>query len=440
MPLVAGLGVVVVAFRGDDDAEVRLSRLKAAGYPTDLVALDAWYAAVPESENAALAVMDIIPRLLVEDPARKSLPGVGTNRHPARDEPWSPDLLNMAHGYLSNLKPDLQSLHAVLEQPRARYPIDLTRGVATLLPHLSKVKSAANVLQLHAGVAAERGETNEAVSAVHDILRLALTLEEEPLLLSHLVAAAIRRIGIIAAEQVFARVRCSETDLAALQAELHRADSERSLERSLMGEMIQAVAATRAPAGSLTEMLTWSTDTDTWEGRIEATQLWAYCVLKLPHRDRRILVRHYDDLLATLGRPESERWPLVRQLNQQFEQDLQARYLPLARMMGGVGSSQIRKHLEQIGYLRAARVGCAVERFRVAHGTLPAALEELVPQFLDAIPADPVDGRPLKFRRLERGYVVYSVGEDGTDHGGLEYARRPKGQSGGWDYTFTVER
>jgi len=36
------------------------------------------------------------------------------------------------------------------------------------------------------------------------------------------------------------------------------------------------------------------------------------------------------------------------------------------------------------------------------------------------LPVDPFTGQPLRFRKLETGYVVYSVGENGVDDGGEE--------------------
>ena len=43
------------------------------------------------------------------------------------------------------------------------------------------------------------------------------------------------------------------------------------------------------------------------------------------------------------------------------------------------------------------RAGMAVERFRRAHGTLPASLEELVPGFLSAMPVDPRTGQAFLY-------------------------------------------
>jgi hypothetical protein len=95
---------------------------------------------------------------------------------------------------------------------------------------------------------------------------------------------------------------------------------------------------------------------------------------------------------------------------------------------------------------------------------VPGDLSVLVPKLLANIPEDPFDGAPLRYRKLTPGYVVYSLGPDGTDEGGTERGGPPntgvlklpagkKGVAGAaarkpanrvssnvYDVTFTVER
>jgi hypothetical protein len=68
--------------------------------------------------------------------------------------------------------------------------------------------------------------------------------------------------------------------------------------------------------------------------------------------------------------------------------------------------------------MRCVTVALALERHRLAHGTWPTALAELPPDLLPFVPLDPFDGRPLRYRRLADGVVVYSVGPDSQDDGG----------------------
>jgi hypothetical protein len=63
-----------------------------------------------------------------------------------------------------------------------------------------------------------------------------------------------------------------------------------------------------------------------------------------------------------------------------------------------------------------------------------------VPTFLPAVPTDPFDGKPLRYKKLAKGYVVYSIGEDEVDNGGTEKNSKGVSYVEGTDITFTVER
>ncbi|MFI4916577.1 MAG: hypothetical protein ACIAS6_08745 [Phycisphaerales bacterium JB060] len=75
----------------------------------------------------------------------------------------------------------------------------------------------------------------------------------------------------------------------------------------------------------------------------------------------------------------------------------------------------------------ARRLALAIEVHRREHGALPAALDALVPGVLAEMPRDPhaEDGRYV-YRRDETNpfaYVLYSVGPDGVDDGGVRTRR-----------------
>jgi len=56
-----------------------------------------------------------------------------------------------------------------------------------------------------------------------------------------------------------------------------------------------------------------------------------------------------------------------------------------------------------------------------------------VPDYLDAVPTDPFDGEPLRYRQFAGGYKVYSIGRDLVDDGGATPAEeRPP------DWVFRV--
>ena len=81
--------------------------------------------------------------------------------------------------------------------------------------------------------------------------------------------------------------------------------------------------------------------------------------------------------------------------------------------------------------LNEAMVACALERFRLAHGSYPGTLDELAPRFITSLPHDIIGGEPLRYRRVDEpvslggdkstrknGYVLYSVGWNEKDDSG----------------------
>jgi hypothetical protein len=70
----------------------------------------------------------------------------------------------------------------------------------------------------------------------------------------------------------------------------------------------------------------------------------------------------------------------------------------------------------------STRVLIALRCYHLDHGELPNTLEALVPDYLDAVPLDDFDGRPMKYSKEKK--VVYAVGTDLVDNGGTAWNER----------------
>ncbi|MCX7765739.1 MAG: hypothetical protein N2246_03420 [Candidatus Sumerlaeia bacterium] len=58
----------------------------------------------------------------------------------------------------------------------------------------------------------------------------------------------------------------------------------------------------------------------------------------------------------------------------------------------------------------------ALKAYKIKTGTLPVTLDQLVPEYLSAVPVDPFDGKPLRYSPDKR--IIYAVGADLVDSGG----------------------
>jgi len=66
-------------------------------------------------------------------------------------------------------------------------------------------------------------------------------------------------------------------------------------------------------------------------------------------------------------------------------------------------------------------VACALERYQLAHGEYPEALDALVPQFIEKLPHDIIGGGPLHYQRTAQGkFLLYSIGWNEKDDGGVD--------------------
>ena len=74
------------------------------------------------------------------------------------------------------------------------------------------------------------------------------------------------------------------------------------------------------------------------------------------------------------------------------------------------------------------RIETALAAYRTEKNAYPEALDALKPQYLVEVPNDGFSGTPLKYRKTEQGYLLYSVGVNLKDDGGVTiYSKWNKG-------------
>ncbi len=84
---------------------------------------------------------------------------------------------------------------------------------------------------------------------------------------------------------------------------------------------------------------------------------------------------------------------------------------------------------------REALIACALERYHLVHHCHPETLNALVPQFLEKIPSEIIGGQPLKYRADKTKFVLYSIGWNEKDDGGIADLRNdgsPNPETADW--------
>ncbi|MHC4434882.1 MAG: hypothetical protein ACYTBS_23835 [Planctomycetota bacterium] len=413
--------------------KARIDAVYAAGYPVTCAELDQWYAIPPDAENAAY-VMEVAFESLHEweGDKKRSLPLFGKAQLPARTEPLSPEMKAVIAEFVADNNEALDLLHEAAEIEDCRYPIDLNAGLATLSPNLSQMRGAVRLLELEGILHAENGDRESAMRSVMSGFGIARSLAREPLTISQLVRAACQATAILTIEQVINRTELTDGQLAQLVECVRASERVSDMSCAFVGERCMGISFFRAP-----ESVGFSSN---GSAVLVKPLLAIYKALGLADADAAIYLDLMDGHLKAAQLPLHERLDAVNAVEAKFQATSKAHIL-LRQIMPALARVTTIE-TRAIAHLRAAQVGLAIQRYRLAADELPATLADLAPTYLETVPKDPFDGNELRYRKLEPGFVVYSIGEDLSDDGGKE--KPSKTVRGGkpvkWDVTFIVKR
>ena len=81
-----------------------------------------------------------------------------------------------------------------------------------------------------------------------------------------------------------------------------------------------------------------------------------------------------------------------------------------------------------------AQATLALKLYHIEYGTLPETLDELVPDYLDRVPLDDMDGQPIRYDPA--GKILYSIGVDLVDNGGSDPELGYDGDDPSWSVDF----
>jgi competence protein ComGC len=244
----------------------------------------------------------------------------------------------------------------------------------------------------------------------------ARSVGDEPLLITQLVRWSGNAITIEAIERTLAQaqVNASEPSLQRMQAALVRELAEPSLLIGLRGERagahqcLQAIADGRANVNALF-------------GNQGAVVHFMGFFPGYLAREHAALLRFHTRLVEAAKLPREEQDAQFQVL----ESGVRKEPMLVSMLVPAILKIKEAERRTQAN-LSCALAALAAERFRIARNRWPESLDELVKNgFLDAVPVDAYDGKPIRFKHAVDGPVVYSVGHDKIDNDGNVNRERP---------------
>jgi hypothetical protein len=346
----------------------------------------------------------------------------------SKSEPHGP-----AHGILlalSKFDPIRKELLEANQRPFACLPAHSYFDLEPLLSFLAEAKGLSQYLRLHATACLEAGENDQALADIKLNFRLREALMSDPMLISHLVGIAVLAISADPIWEGLARDQWNQERLLEIQNAVSTIDLLADFNLLLRGERAYRVEvyeimrrqhAIPSPRGNSSDVPTQLKTLVRMSGMIPS---WFF------YRNQINENQLLQEFILTPSELEKRRVP--RQRYEAIERSLGSEGRALYNIFAALGAPYLARDAGKTAraqtVLDQVAVACALARFRLSNNDYPDRLEELVPRFIEKLPTDVMSGEPLKYRRsADGGYVLYSVGWNQKDDGGV---RRPnKGTS-----------
>jgi Tfp pilus assembly protein PilE len=345
------------------------------------------------------------------------------------ERPWSRTECPLAAQWLDQYSGSLDELQRELAQ-RPKFYVPNTKdkhNTISLLPTIQTLRS----LSMGANTRVfQRLQQNDIAGAIRDFefqLRLSQCLQQNPYLVELLVGYALHGMALSSFKEIALHPAATADDLQKLAALLEQPLTFPSYaqcidqgERLFSMHYMVMVMARSEKSDLIKNNEYWEHSIVCWDEVLREMNHWYDQFAAAAKTNNYATVQSASQQLAANPNAalykewfEKKPWYLLpSQRTETMKHYYSEMFLPsLAAAMQASQRFQIRNDL--------ARTYVALERFRLARGAYPAALAELVPAYLPAVPNDLIDGQPLRYQRTPAGgYRAYSIWINGVDDGG----------------------
>ena len=382
---------------GGRDIEAALQRCREAGEPVDPE--DFAPPPVADEDNAALALRAAVGAMVLTEDQRNGLGPYPTD--PREADAHFQDIAEVieANGRALGLVREARAMTGVDWGVRIVSP-----GAPEIMGLLSDQRHLALLLAGAARCHAHQGRSAEAVETLCDLLAQAGVIAEIPAVVTHLVSIGLDNMASREIEAIAPRLAVRPDARGPIEALIPR----------LLDERRARAAVARAIHG---ERMTSVTALQQGPGRRAAFFFAADCV--------RII--EYTSVLAKAASEPT--WPAAKAKLPADPQENKSVTAPMFSMLAPSLDRMVEQYFHGLAQRRMAAIALAIRLFESDTGKRPDKLEQLVPDYLPAVPADPFSpaGAPIRYAPHATPPLLYSVGPNGADEKGL-VAKSPNGR------------
>lgn len=316
---------------------------------------------------------------------------------------------------LERLEGLLSEIRAASARPKARWPLKSAPNSVPSMPLCGVLHKISTILSLRARALLALNRPDEALAELRHIVRTCESLEQCPGLIPGLVRTALCNLVLGVVEQGMQANQWQARHLAEVSSHIRKLNRFADIRFFLDSERTFA---------------NWCFDylatANPWELGKTLSSFYGFDKIVLSMSPRGWLRRNqvkinnlYDLDLADIEVASETIAPQFSRSASLTSGNSSSEVVPLYHHLAQSVFPASFKFIEGHNHARQMEILCALIPYRETHGALPESLDQLVPTYLNHVPHDVMDGKPMRYRRSQDGScVVWSIGKNRVDDGG----------------------
>ena len=399
--IIAGVLVVAiftVRFMGAGRAvDVEIARIRAEGGPT--TAADLAGKPIPDSENAALVYQKCfayLPKSLDSPDRHRLRDFLNSDKRSAEPKLWA-----RAKTIVDRYTPALSLAEKAAAMPKCRFKVDWS-DLNSRAYHPAFLRFLAHLVAARGLLDAKSGNAPGAVKSVELIIRLSNSLKDELDLSSLMVRSSIIETAGKAMVDVSKQAGITESDARRLNAVFAGVDLRRDLAKAMRGERAQGIVFYDSVREG--KMVSGQSQNGF---RISPSRLFL-------DSDEDYYLDKMRDGIRVASHPYREQARVRRKRHRD-----PPRYAICSNLLLSFNMGEWLAQDRAIASIAGSRIFLGLLAYRDRFGSYPPGLADLK-KINWRLPEDPFSGKPFVYHRKGSGFVLYSIGDDLKDNGGVE--------------------
>ena len=303
-------------------------------------------------------------------------------------------------------EPILNRLAELIKRPASYLPLHYVAGVNMALPHVPPILSLGRLLGAKAAAELTLGNTQASATDIETLLQLTDVLKE-PILITLVVREALLKATLETLNRGIAIHAWSDEQLRNFQVLLTGKDFIHSRSVAYSGERACVDESSLLNISEMDGLSEKQSPVVTWaqffneEGEKAFYDLWIQQFINLLRNQPKegLNAKTLPPLVVASDKPKT-----LKEITYQLKK--LAVLFHQGPLRGG-----IKRTTETQTAVNQSLIACALERYRLAHGSYPSSLDALVPEYLAAIAKELTTGEPMHYRLLDDGrFLLWSVG------------------------------